>query len=286
VGVGSAFGAHPEARPGAGRRVLVTGAAGRIGGVVCPGLNARGWRVRGLDRAPLDGVDGLAEPGIEADVKNYGALDRAMSGVEAVVHLAGIPGEAPFPEILDANIDGTYRVYDAARRAGVRRIVFASSNHAVGFTPRADGMLTADVPPRPDTYYGVSKVFGEALGRLHADRYRMQVVCLRIGSFSDRPTEPRELSTWLSPSDAVRLVHAALTAPDVDFAVVYGISANTRAWWDLEPARALGYRPTDDAEDYAAEILPESGEPDPTAIEHAVVGGPFAGPGYDAPSSR
>jgi uronate dehydrogenase len=276
------FGAHPEARPGAGRPVLVTGAGGRIGRVVCPGLHARGWRVRGLDRAPLVGVDGLAEPGIEADIEDATELERAVAGMDAVVHLAGIATEAPFAEILAANIDGTYRVFEAARRAEVRRIVFASSNHTVGFTPRPVDILTPEVPPRPDTYYGVSKVFGEALGRLYADRYGMAVVCLRIGSFADHPTTPRELSTWLSPSDAVRLVHAALTAPHIDFAVVYGISANTRGWWDLDSARALGYRPTDDAEDYAAEIIRAHGEPDPQSLDQAVVGGDFAGPEYDA----
>ena len=139
------------------------------------------------------------------------------------------------------------------------------------------------MPPRPDTYYGLSKVFGEALGRLYVDRYGLEVVCLRIGSWDDRPTTPRHLSTWLSPADGVRLLHAALSAPDVGFTVVYGISANTRAWWDLAPARALGYLSVDDAEDYAEEILAEHGEPDPADPEHAFLGGDFAGPEYDVP---
>ena len=201
------------------------------------------------------------------------------------MHLAGISSEAPFADVLGANIDGTYQVFDAARRAGVRRVVFASSNHAVGFTPRTR-LATVDLPPRPDTYYGVSKVFGEALGRLYVDRYGMQVVCLRIGSWQDRPETPRHLSTWLSPSDGIRLLHAALTAPDVEFAVVYGTSANTRGWWDLRPARALGYRPVDDAEDYAAAVLAEHGEPDPAAADNALLGGDFAGPEYDADRLR
>ncbi len=280
------FGAHPDARPGAGRRVLVTGAAGHIGRLACPGLAARGWRVRGLDRRPLDGVDGLSgpDPAAVADIRDDAALDHALSGVDAVVHLAGISTEAPFAAILEANIDGTYRVFDAARRAGARRIVFASSNHALGFTPRTS-LAGVDLPPRPDTYYGLSKVFGEALGRLYTDRYGMEVVCLRIGSWIDRPVTPRHLSTWLSPADGVRLLHAALTAPDVGFAVAYGISANTRAWWDLAPARALGYLSVDDAEDYAAEVLAEHGEPDPGDPETALLGGDFAGPDYDAPAS-
>jgi uronate dehydrogenase len=276
------FGAHPQARPGAGRRVLITGAAGQIGRITCAGLAARGWKVRGLDKVPLDGVDGLADPPVVADVTDADAVLRATEGVEAVVHLAGIATEAPFDEILEANIEGTFRVFDAARRAGVRRVVFASSNHAVGFVPRS-ALVTADVPPRPDTYYGVSKVFGEALGRLMADRYGLEVVCLRIGSWKQYPASVRELSTWISPADGVRLIAAALTAPDVGFAVVYGISANTRAWWDLAPARALGYLSVDDAEDYADRIPGADADPDRSDPEWARVGGAFAGPGYDEP---
>jgi uronate dehydrogenase len=276
------FGAHPQARPGAGRRVLVTGAAGTIGPAACAGLAARGWKVRGLDDRPLDGVQGLADPPIVAELSDAAALDRATAGVDAVVHLAGLAGEAPFAEILAANIDGTYQVFEAARRSRVPRIVYASSNHAVGFTPRCK-LAGVDLPPRPDTYYGLSKVFGEALGRLYADRYGLEVVCLRIGSWQDRPETPRDLSVWLSPADGVRLLHAALSAPDVGFTVVYGISANTRAWWDLAPARALGYLSVDDAEDYAEEILATHGEPDPADPEQAFIGGDFTGPEYDVP---
>jgi uronate dehydrogenase len=276
------FGAHPQARPGAGRRVLVTGAAGTIGQAACPGLAARGWRVRGLDRRPLDEVTGLADPPVVAELSDAAALRRAATGMDAMVHLAGLAGEAPFAEILQANIDGTYQAFEAARAAGVRRVVYASSNHAVGFTPRCE-LAGVDLPPRPDTYYGLSKVFGEALGRLYTDRYGLEVVCLRIGSWEARPETPRHLSTWLSPADGVRLLHAALSAPDIGFTVVYGISANTRAWWDLAPARALGYLSVDDAEDYAEEILAAQGEPDPGDPEQAYIGGDFAGPEYDFP---
>jgi uronate dehydrogenase len=262
--------------------VLVTGAGGIIGRTACPGLAARGWRVRGLDIRPLDDLEGLADPPIVADIRDGAAMEQAMAGMDGVVHLAGISGEAPFADLLDVNIDGTYQVFDAARRAGVRRLVFASSNHAVGFTPRTQ-LATVDTPPRPDTLYGVSKVFGEALGRLYTDRYGLEVVCIRIGTWQDRPELPRHLSTWLSPADGVRLLHAALTAPDVDHTVVYGISANTRAWWDLAPARALGYLSVDDAEDYAEEILVEHGELDPADPEFARLGGRFADPAGEAP---
>jgi uronate dehydrogenase len=262
--------------------VLVTGASGTIGSITCAGLAARGWKVRGLDKVPLDGVDGLADPPVVADVTDAAAVRKAAEGVDAIVHLAGVATEAPFAEILASNIDGTFQVFDAARRAGVRRVVYASSNHAVGWTPRS-ALATVDVPPRPDTYYGVSKVFGEALGSLMSDRYGMEVVCLRIGSWKQYPETVRELSTWLSPADGLRLIAAALTAPDVRYAVVYGISANTRAWWDLAPARALGYLSVDDAEDYADRIPGADTEPDRDDPEWARLGGPFAGPAFDEP---
>ncbi|MDQ6875186.1 MAG: NAD(P)-dependent oxidoreductase [Actinomycetota bacterium] len=256
--------------------VLITGAAGTIGTVLVEGLPTYGHRLRLLDRTPMSGDDTVV-----ADILDQPALDAAMTGVSAVVHLAAIPTEAAFADILRANIDGTYQVFDGARRAGVPRVVYASSNHAVGFTPRLP-LAGADLPPRPDTCYGVSKIFGEALGRLYADRYGMAVACLRIGSFAPQPRTPRELSTWLSHGDAVRLVHAGLSAPGLTYAVVYGISANTRGWWDHEPGRRLGYHPADDAESFAGEIVAAHGEPDPAGRDNAFLGGEFTGRRYDA----
>ncbi len=273
------FGAHPQARPGGGRRVLVTGAAGPIGRIACAGLAARGWKVRGLDKVPLDGVDGLADPPVLAEVTDAGAVRRATEGVDAVVHLAGMAQASPDP-VLAATVEGTFHVFDAARRAGVGRVVHASGSHPVGFVP-GSAPATADVPPRPDTYSDVSVVFGEALGRLMVDRYGLEVVCLRIGAWKQYPTSVPELSTWISPADGVRLLAAALTAPDVGFAIVYGISANTRARWDLAPARALGYLSVDDAEEYADRIPgadADAGRTDPDRP-----GAASAGPAYDEP---
>ncbi|MFD8749397.1 NAD-dependent epimerase/dehydratase family protein [Kitasatospora sp. NPDC059577] len=255
------------------RRVLLTGAAGRIGTSLRELLPAYGYRLRCFDRLPVPG-----EPdAVTADLQDPEALAAAMDGVEAVVHLAGIPGEAPFADILAANIEGSYRLYDAARAAGVPRIVYASSNHAMGFTERpADGSaVPVDSAQRPDTYYGLSKCFGENLASLYADRHGIETVSLRIGSFAAEPRSVRMLATWLSPGDCARLVHAALTGPVAGHTVAYGISGNTRAWWDLASARALGYRPLDDAERFAADLIAEHGELSADDPEFRYLGGRF-----------
>src|SRR3954452_2747466 len=263
--------------------VLVTGAAGRIGTVLRGGLPERGWAVRCLDVVPI--VD--TRPGEEhlvADVADLAAMVDATAGATAVVHLAGHSGESTWPAISRGHIEGTYCALEAARRAGVERVVLASSNHATGFTPRpAAGLLREqDAPPRPDTYYGAAKATLEALGSLYADRYGMDVVCLRIGSQVPEPTTTRQLSTWLSPADTVSLVDAALRAPAPGFAVVWGVSDNTRNWWDLSAARALGYEPADDAEVYAEAVIEVQGEPDLTDPLHARVGGEYTLRAFDA----
>ena len=257
-------------------RVTITGAAGGIGSVLMPGLTAAGHDVRGIDRVapgePLAAamIDRVTVADISADDD---ALAGAVAGADAVVHLAAVPHETDFETALDTHVRLTHRVLEQAREAGVRRVVYASSNHAVGFTPRSD-LVTDAVRPRPDMYYGVGKVAAEALCSLFHDRYGLEVACLRIGSFLDRPTTRRNLSTWLSPGDAIRLVDACLTAPDLGFAAVYGISANTRNWWDLDSARALGYEPQDDAELWAAEIE-AADETEVDELDAAFVGGPY-----------
>jgi uronate dehydrogenase len=263
--------------------VLVTGAAGLIGGWLRGALPERGWALRSLDVVALPDV----RPGEEhlvADVTDLPAMVDATTGAAAVVHLGGIASESTWPAISHANIEGTYCVLEAARRAGVPRVVLAGSNHASGYTPRPEqGLLTeAGAPPRPDTYYGVSKAAMEALGSLYVDRYGLDVVCLRIGSACPEPTSLRHLSTWLSPTDTVGLVDAALRAPSPGFAVVWGVSGNTRRWWDLTAARALGYEPVDDAEVYAPALVEVHGEPDPTDPVHGRVGGEFTTEEFDA----
>ena len=250
------------------RTVLLTGAAGTIGTALRERLPAHGWTVRAFDRVPVPG-------GVVGDITSPRDLDAAVRGVDAVAHFAGQPTEAPWPVVRDANVEGTLQVFEAARRAGVRRVVYASSNHAVGFTPLEHAELPADLPPRPDTLYGVSKVFAEALARYYVDRYGVQVACLRIGTFAERPDHLRSLATWLSPGDAARLVAACLDAPDLTYALVWGISANTRRTWSLDAGRALGYDPVDDAEVYANEI--EEVQPDPS---DQLLGGGYTSAGF------
>lgn len=248
------------------RTVVVSGASGRIGTYLRQtdgGLPALGWSLRLLGghepRELLEGEEGT--PFFSADVSaedSRDALDEAFAGADAVVHLAGIPSEDSWTSIRRTNIDGTYRVLEAARRAGVRRVVLASSNHAVGFLPTGETART-DVAPRPDTYYGVSKAAMEALGSLYADKYGLEVVSLRIGMCADRPASTFDLGIWLSPADTVRLVDASLRGEVSGPVIAYGVSANTRGWWDLTSARALGYEPQDDAEVFADEVEPYDG---------------------------
>ena len=236
------------------KRILITGAAGAIGKVLRAAYGGK-YRLRLSDIAPL----GEAAPGeelMQADIADAAACEKMMQGVDCVVHLGGVAVEDAWEKILPANITGCYNVFEAARRAGVRRVIFASSNHAVGFH-RRERFIDDTVQPRPDTRYGVSKVFGEALGRLYADKYALSVACLRIGTFRnpDRPDNARQLLTWISHRDMEQLVGRCIDHPDYHFIVVYGVSNNLRSRWDNSNVKFLGYHPQDDAEIYAAEIL-------------------------------
>ncbi|WP_240157135.1 NAD-dependent epimerase/dehydratase family protein [Pseudonocardia broussonetiae] len=254
-------------------RLLVTGAAGSIGTDLRPRLARPGRVLRLMDLVPVPDP-GPGEEVVTGSVTDRDAVAAAVAGVDAVVHLAGIPDEAPWGDIVAANVDGTQAVLDAAARAGVGHVVLASSNHAAGFHTRdAAGPLPATAEPRPDTFYGWSKAALEALGRLYHDRCGTHVVCLRIGSWAQRPGDARALSTWISPDDGGRLVEAALAARG--FHTVWGVSANTRRWWSLDEGAALGYHPLDDAEAHAAGLLGDADGPDLTGPVHHRVGGAF-----------
>ena len=261
--------------------ILITGAAGQVGAMLRDRLRAPDRTIRLLDIEPLSA--GLAEEAIQASVTDQEAVTRACAGADAVIHLGGLSSEAPWDRIAEVNIHGTYVVFEAARRAGVPRVVFASSNHAVGFSPAASFPVPDYAFPAPDTYYGVSKVAGEALASMYHSRYGIDAICLRILTCTDRPRNVRALSTWLSPDDAGRLFEACLTAPRPGFRVAYGVSRNTRGGWvSLAEARALGYEPRDDAEAFAADVLSAAGGPDPADPVLAHLGGEFCLPSYDA----
>ncbi|MEM8548038.1 MAG: NAD(P)-dependent oxidoreductase [Pseudomonadota bacterium] len=216
------------------------------------GLANRYDLLRLSDIADL-GDAGNGEEIVYANMLDDAQLDAAMEGMDCVVHLAGVPQEEPWETILLLTIDGCFRVFEAARRAGVRRIVYASSNHAIGFYPREQTVGT-DVPLRPDGRYGVSKAFGEALGRMYADKHGMSVACVRIGSFRAKPEDRRQLMTWISHRDTVQLFQRVIEHPAYEYCVVYGVSTNTRAIWDNSAVDWLGYTPQDNAEDFLEEL--------------------------------
>ena len=264
--------------------ILITGAAGRMGSMLRSRLARPGRVIRLLDVAPLARPPGSGEEAVTASVTDLAAMTAACDGAAAVIHLGGIASEAPWERILEVNINGTRTVFEAARRAGTGRVAFASSSHAVGFTPRAELPVADGACPAPDTFYGVSKAAGEAVAALYARRYGIDAICVRILSCFERPLNPRMLSTWLSPDDGARLFEACLTAPSPGFRVVYGVSANTRGGWvSLAGARALGYEPRDDAEDYAAGVIAAHGEPGPDDPAFRYLGGEFTFPALDAP---
>jgi uronate dehydrogenase len=260
-------------------RVLLTGAAGHIGSVLTARLSSH-HELRGVDLVAWDSPGRETPyPGefVVGDCADPDVADAVVDEMDAVVHLAGLNSEAALPDILHGHVLGTAAVLDAMAQHGARRMVYASSNHAVGMTPHpTSGRVRTETPPRPDTFYGVGKVAAEALLSLYADWHGISSVAMRIGSFLEKPEVHRNLATWLSYDDCTALVDAALTAEFDGVRIVYGISANRNARWDLGPGRAIGYEPKDDASAYAHE-LPRRAEDEQEA---ARVGGPFAVPGH------
>ena len=234
------------------KKVLITGAAGRIGEVMHQGLREC-YDLRLLyHRTVREAAEG--EEVARGSVADLATMAAAVAGVDAVVHLAGDPEVgASWESVLERNIQGVYCTYEACRNAGVKRVVFASTNHVTGFYEQEGMYTTPEMPVRPDSLYGASKAFGESLGRYYVDRYGLEVVCLRIGSFQPASAvverrSDRILSTWLSHRDCVHLVQRSIEA-DVRYGIYYGISGNTRAYWDLQNARQeLGYTPQDNSE--------------------------------------
>jgi uronate dehydrogenase len=255
------------------QRVLITGAAGGIGRRLRALLRGVYPAIRVSDRAPV----GALLPGETesvADLADLAAVEKAVAGVEGIIHLGGISGEDDWPSILASNIVGTYNLFEAARRHGVARVVFASSNHAVGFYRRRRRIGT-EALVRPDSRYGVSKAFGEALGALYADKHGLRVLAIRIGNFGDVPIDKRRLSIWIHPEDLTQLVRIGLEHPDLRYAVVYGASENERGWWDNAAAFRLGYRPRHRSEDYRDAALAAQAKLPPDPVGDLFHGGSF-----------
>ncbi|NGM86528.1 NAD(P)-dependent oxidoreductase [Parapusillimonas sp. SGNA-6] len=265
------------------QRILVTGAAGQLGKLLRASLNGQVGALRLSDIAPL-GEAQLGEELWPCDLKDAQAIGALMQGVDQVVHLGGSLNVDDWNETLEVNIAGTYNIFEAARRAGVKRVVYASSHHAVGMYP-TDQKLDDRAAFRPDSLYGLSKCFGENTARYFWDKFGLESVSLRIGSTRPRPSEARELSTWLSEGDFNRLVVACLTAQSVGCTVAYGVSDNTDTWWSNAHASHLGYVPQDNAESYRPEIeaLVEAGKAAPA---YALQGGKRADYGLVKPGRR
>ncbi|MCG2591892.1 NAD(P)-dependent oxidoreductase [Ramlibacter sp. XY19] len=231
-------------------RLLLTGAAGGLGKELRGRLRARTSFLRVSDVAAMAPAQ-EGEEVVQCALEDRAAVHALLQGVDAVVHLGGVSTEQPFDQIVQANIIGVYNVYEAARKHGVKRLVFASSNHVTGYY-RQDEVIDATMPVRPDGHYGISKAFGENLSRFYFDRYGIETVCIRIGSSFPEPADRRMLATWLSYGDLERLLVASLTAPVVGHTIVYGMSDNETVWWDNTPARHLGWRPQDSSEPFRA----------------------------------
>lgn len=253
------------------KTLLITGAAGDVGTHLRRELAGK-YRIRASDLRELT-EKFKGQTFVRADISKFADALRITRGVDAIVHLGGYSVEGPWDGILSANIVGCYNVFEAARRNGVKRILFPTSNHATGFYPRSQ-TIDHRVYIKPDSRYGVSKVFGEALGSLYADKYGMQVFCMRIGNVNPAPIDKRRLAIWFSPRDLAQLVTIGIEHPDIRFEIVYGVSGNQRSWYDNSNAVRLGYLPQDDSEVYAKEILARE-KPGGDAVAEAHQGGVF-----------
>ena len=256
------------------KKIVLTGAAGRLGGYLRKPLAAKCETLISTDIAPLTDSLIKGESFVQADLADYAKMAEIIKGADMVVHFGGHPDEKRFEDILHANIIGCYNIWQAAHEAGVRRIVYASSIHAVGLHPKTTA-INIHTPHRPDSYYGLAKCFAEDMAKLYWDKKGLEAVCLRILSCAN-VTNSRALGSWLSYDDLIHLVERAVDTPTTGFAVIYGVSNNDRSPVDNSGASFLGYRPRDNAEQFAEDILANAPEPDPRDPDQMMHGGPFA----------
>jgi uronate dehydrogenase len=233
------------------KTILITGAAGSIGNTLRHEFAGR-YKLRLSDKRQL--TPSADEIFVQADISKLPDVLSISKGADAIVHLGAYADEGPWETILRSNIVGCYNMFEAARLNGVKRVVFASSNHTLGFY-QCDQKLDHHVYPKPDSRYGVSKVFGEMLGSLYAHKYGLEIFLIRIGHATPTPRNVRDLAMWISPRDLAQLVGIGIDHPNVHFEIVYGASGNTRSWYDNSNAERLGYRPLDNSESYAVEVL-------------------------------
>ena len=258
-------------------RILLTGAAGGLGKVLRQSLKENCNHLRTSDLSEY----GPAYPWeeiVKADLADDHAMDDLLKDVDAVVHMGGISLDGPFEPILKSNILGAYNLYESARKNGVKRIVFASSNHVTGFYKQSE-TITASHPPRPDGHYGLSKAFGEDLSRFYYDRFQIETACIRIGSSFEEPRDRRMLASFLSYADLHRLISACLTTPVLGHSIVFGVSNNSVTWYDNAQAKHVGYHPKDSSDPYREAIFKKTPEPDLLSPSAQYQGGAFVSAG-------
>lgn len=256
------------------KKLVLTGAAGRLGSYLREPLTALCDELVSTDIAEDIGTLYPSETYVQADLAQMDQIAPVLDGADMVVHFGAIVDEKPFEELLGPNFVGSYNIWEAGYQAGVRRIVYASSIHAVGMHLKSD-FIGTDAEHRPDTFYGLAKCFTEDLGRMYWDKRGMESVHLRILSCA-QVTSTRALGSWLSYPDLIQLVTRAIDTPSVGFSIIYGVSNNDRAPVDNAKASFLGYRPVDNAEVFAAELLAEEGPVDTTDPGQMCHGGPFS----------
>ena len=256
-------------------KIVLTGAAGRLGSYLREPLTKLCDELVSTDIADQPGSLYPGETYVQADLADFAAMNAVIEGAEMVVHMGAIVDEAPFEELLGPNFVGSYNVWEAASRHGVRRVVYGSSIHAVGMYPKNE-FIDTEVAHRPDTFYGLAKCFTEDLGRMYWEKRGLESVHMRILSCA-QVNNARALGSYLSYGDLIQLVTRCIETPVTGWAVIYGVSNNDRAPVDNAKASFLGYRPTDNAEEFAEKVLAEEPPMDPQDPNHMCHGGPFAG---------